>query len=105
MNKLQERLYHAPSIDLPYCPFCGRPATNRHHIVPRSQGGHDGATVTVCGMGNASGCHKKLHEHRLHMRYEGQWEYIETEQPTKYETALALEGWRVLPVHEFGEWI
>lgn len=98
MNLLQEALMDAPSIEAIYCPFCGKPATNRHHIVPRSQGGHDGPTVTVCGMGNASGCHGKLHAHRLHLRWQGnRWEYLETDEPTKYQNALMMEGWKKLP--------
>ena len=96
MNELQKPLYNAPSISTPWCPFCGKPATNRHHIVPRSQGGGDGATVNVCGMGNASGCHGRLHDHTLHMRYEGRWQYLETDEPTKYQDALKMDGWRDL---------
>lgn len=69
MNELQRALFGAPSFHAERCPFCGRPATNRHHIVPRSQGGTDGATIDVCGAGNASGCHGKLHAHTLHLRY------------------------------------
>ena len=96
MNELQKVLFNAPSIETEYCPFCGKPATNRHHIVPRSQGGSKGATVTVCGMGNASGCHGLIHAHRLHMRFiEGRWEYLKTE-PMKYEKALEMEGWKPL---------
>lgn len=94
MNELQRAMMDAPSIDTPYCPFCGRSAQNRHHIIPRSQGGHDGPTVTVCGIGNASGCHGKLHGHTLHLRFTDRWEYLETEQPTKYQDALSMEGWR-----------
>lgn len=93
MNLLDAELMGKPSIELPWCPFCGRPATNRHHIVYRSRGGKDGPTVTVCGTGN-SGCHGKFHEHRLHLRYRDGWEYLETEGPTKYQTALEMEGWR-----------
>lgn len=96
MNELQKALFNAPSIETRLCPFCGRPATNRHHIVPRSQGGHDGATITVCGMGNASGCHGKLHSLRLHLRWVGHWEFLETKEPTKYQTALTMEGWQKL---------
>lgn len=96
MNELQKALCSAPSIRTPYCVFCGRSATNQHHVVPRSQGGTDGATISVCGMGNASGCHGKLHSHTLHVRYTDAWEYLETPQPTKYQDALAMEGWRRL---------
>lgn len=89
-------MLYAPSIDLPYCPFCGKPAQNRHHVIPRSHGGTKGATITVCGFGNASGCHGKLHSHLLHVRYTDRWEYLETEKPTKYQKALEMEGWREL---------
>lgn len=93
MNALDEALMEGPSIERPWCAFCGRRATQRHHIVPRSRGGKDGPTVTVCGFGNSSGCHGKLHDHRLHLRWVGRWEYLETERPTKYQDALDMEGW------------
>ena len=96
MYEYEKPLMDKPSIELPWCPFCGKPATNRHHIVYRSHGGKDGPTVTVCGFGNASGCHGKLHSHRLHMRYTDRWEYLETKEPTKEQIAQQMEGWRPL---------
>jgi len=96
MNELDRAMMGAPSIESPYCPFCGRPATNRHHVVLRSQGGGDGPTVTVCGFGNASGCHGKFHRRLLHLRYRDGWEFLETSEPTKYQVALDMEGWRKL---------
>ena len=102
MNELQKALFDAPSIATSLCPFCGKRATNRHHIIPRSQGGHNGPTVDVCGMGNASGCHGKLHNHTLHLRYKGGWEFLETDEPTKYQDALAMDGWhKVFTFDEF----
>ena len=99
MDELMRPLMSAPSIELPWCPFCGKPATNRHHIVPRSQGGKNGATVTVCGMGNASGCHGLFHSRMLHLRYtDGRWQYLKTEEPKKYQTALSMDGWEDLRV-------
>ena len=96
MNLLDQALMGKPSIECIWCPFCGRPATNRHHIVYKSRGGKDGPTIAVCGMGNASGCHGKLHQHLLHLRYTDRWEYLETDEPTKYQDALEMEGWRPL---------
>ena len=93
MDNLERALMDAPSIESECCPFCGRLATNRHHIVARSRGGSKGPTVTVCGMGNASGCHGLLHAHMLHLRYEDGWYYLRTEVPTKYQAALDMEGW------------
>ena len=96
MNELEKALYSAPSIHSDRCVFCGRPATNQHHVVFRSQGGKDGATISVCGMGNASGCHGLLHQRKLHVRYEGVWQYLRTKEPTKYQDALSMDGWRCL---------
>ena len=97
MNLLEKALMEAPSINAPYCVFCGRRATNNHHVVFRSQGGKDGPTLSVCGLGNASGCHGLLHQRKLHVRYvNNEWQYLETKEPTKYQTALSMEGWRSL---------
>ena len=60
-------------------------------------------------------CHGKVHHRLLHFRWVkaapygseqermanpakigGHWEYLETEEPTKYQEALALDGWRPL---------
>lgn len=96
MNELERALLSAPSIHTETCVFCGRRATNQHHVVFRSQGGGEGPTVSVCGMGNASGCHGLLHRRMLHLRYEGGWQFLRTGEPTKYQDALAMEGWRDL---------
>lgn len=96
MNELDKELMCAPSINSMWCPFCGRIATQKHHIVHRSRGGTNGPTVNVCGLGNASGCHGKLHQHRLHLRYTDEWEFLETEEPTKYQDALDMDGWQRL---------
>ena len=101
MDKLQEALMDKPSIGGRLCPFCGRIAQNRHHIVFRSQGGGNGPTINVCGVGNASGCHGLLHQHRIHLRWndDGYWEWKGTREPTKYSEALKLDGWE--RVHEY----
>lgn len=91
---------HAPSLIRTHCPFCGRPATNNHHIVPRSQGGTDGPLISVCGLGNTCGCHGLLHQHKLHLRYDFDaevWEFIFTYKSTKYDTALKMSGWQPVP--------
>lgn len=88
----------APSIEGEWCCVCGGYATNRHHVFPKGMGGsrEEGPTVTVCGFGNAGGCHGRLHDHTLHLRYrDGQWEWLATRSPVKYATALEMDGWRV----------
>lgn len=96
MDRLQADLMGRPSIETELCPFCGRPAQNRHHIVFRSQGGEHGPTVTVCGLGNTSGCHGMLHSRMLHLRWRDGWEWLRTERPTKYQEALEMDGWKRL---------
>lgn len=106
------------SVTLPCCAVCGRTwPLNQHHIVRRGAGNlyRDGRplpkpTITLCGSGNASGCHGLAHQNRLHFRWvrpverfnrptpqgAGHWECILLDEPTKYAEALKLDGWRPL---------
>lgn len=99
MNEYEKALMDKPSIETPYCALCGRHVQSRHHIVPRSHGGEKGPTITVCGYGNEHGCHGLLHSHMLHLRWDGEWEYLLTLEPTKYDEALQMSGWRPLPAY------
>ena len=80
-------------------------------------------TITLCGIGNnlhdANGrtfCHGLVHHRRLHFRWRrgseyytidsvdsasvrpnGRWEYLITDEPTKYSAALQMDGWQPLP--------
>ena len=109
-----------PSIDSEahVCCVCGKPATNEHHVVRRGAGTRVGngrearkPTVRLCGDGNASGCHGLAHDGKLHFRWAeavcadgssgyvttgGHWEYLLTDEPTKYQAALGMDGWRPL---------
>ena len=96
MNLYQRQMMNAPSIFSEYCVFCGKPKQSQHHIIPRSQGGSKGPTVSVCGFGNESGCHGLLHAHRLHLRYVNGWQYLLTDEPMKYDSVLDMDGWRNL---------
>lgn len=72
------------------CAVCGKPACNSHHQPPRSSGSSLfgwwrgepiellPALVSVCGMGNAAGCHAHLHSGRY--RLEWRWDCIEHAQ-------------------------
>lgn len=102
MPMMYRPLMDCPSIRDERCVWCGATwPLNQHHLVYRSQGElyRDGRklekpTVTLCGSGNASGCHGKAHQRRLHFKYEdGLWG-LETAEPTKYEKALDMDGWR-----------
>lgn len=77
-------------------------------------------TIVLCGSGNASGCHGLAHQNRLHFRWVrdpwpdvtrpgragrdydvtlargGHWEYVVLPEPTKYQDALGMDGWRPL---------
>lgn len=118
VSELMKPMMGRPNIDNAegLCCWCGRPASDKHHIVKRSAGklvknGREvpKPTVRLCGMGNASGCHGKAHAGRLHFRWvdfdpdvfregvfvgRGHWEALETSEPCKYQEALSMEGWR-----------
>ncbi len=102
MNELQRGLMGRPDVKAVdgCCPFCGRPATNRHHVVPRSQGGARGPVAEVCGFGNASGCHGLLHSRRLHLDWRGGWVFLVTPGPTKDQIAMEMDGWEPVPGQE-----
>lgn len=104
-------LMDAPSVRLDRCAVCGAPGPlEQHHVVRRSQGQlvRDGKalpkpTVTLCGMGSNLGdghrlwCHGMAHHHLLHLRYtERGWEWLRTREPTRYDVALTMGGWRRL---------
>ena len=118
LSELLKPMMGKPNIDNAegvWC-WCGKPATDKHHIVKRSAGklvvgGHEvkKPTVRLCGMGNTSGCHGKAHAGLLHFRWRepgqdffkgnnapgsGHWEGLETSEPMKYQKALEQEGWR-----------
>ena len=96
MNRYQERLMDKPSIRTPRCAFCGRKAGSNHHIVPRSQGGTKGPTVTVCGTDNITGCHGLLHHHMLYLDWDeasGWWKFIKLDRPVRMDEAMSLQGW------------
>lgn len=99
-----------PSVKAPFCVACGTGRDlDQHHVVPRSAGrAYDDAgrelskpTLTLCGPGNAGGCHGLAHSHRLHFRWaesvvfagSGRWEMLVTEEPCDYLTALSTGGW------------
>lgn len=123
VNELYLPLMGKPNIDNAngVCCICGRPASDRHHIVKRSAGKWvvDGRevkkpTVRLCGSGNASGCHGMAHKGLIHFRWakpernytkdgwqglpfgSGHWEYLITSEPVKYQEALEMDGWRKL---------
>lgn len=97
-------LMESESVKLPYCAVCGSHGhLEQHHMVPRSAGNlyRDGVrlekpTITLCGMGNTSGCHGLAHAHRLHFRYAGRLEYLITDKPVKRYKALEMDGWKAI---------
>lgn len=96
MNKHDADCMKGYSIGTDRCVFCGRPTTNRHHVVFRSQGGEKGPTFAVCGNGNTSGCHGLLHHRNLHVRFnveQDTWEFKKTGYPVKDEVADLLPNW------------
>lgn len=101
MPELWRPLMGAESVELDRCAVCGRAwPLNRHHVVPRSKGelwvgGRrlPKPTVTLCGNGNASGCHGLAHSGRLHFRcMGGRLQFLLCPRPMRYEDALRVEG-------------
>lgn len=112
------------TVRFDHCPVCGRNhPLEQHHPVKRSAGEliENGRklkkpTITLCGFGNnlrdADGryyCHGLAHANMLHFRWiatdhmdrrtgliiaGGHWEYLLCDEPTKYQTALEMDGWR-----------
>lgn len=118
LPQLYRPLMDGCSVETPYCCVCGATyPLNRHHVVKRSAGKiyRQGVevpkpTLMLCGSGNTSGCHGKAHHNMLHFRWVpsnqpvsgffnvtvkgGHWEYLETEEPVKYQKALDMDGWK-----------
>ena len=110
----QRRIFAAPSVRRDYCVVCGRPAQNDHHVIPNCRKATrehpESPTLSLCGMGNASGCHGEAHSHRLHFRavpievefggeivtrYE--WQYLRTEYGVDELTAQGIaDGWKAV---------
>lgn len=111
-------LMNGVTIESDRCVVCGRSPVQMHHVVKRSAGNMYRGGVRIprpklplCGLGNASGCHGLAHQNRLHFRWvrpretfnrptpqgSGHWEYLVTDEPTRYERALEMGGWRPLP--------
>lgn len=91
MNLLLAEMMDKPDALSDRCTMPGCGSTYRlekHHVVFRSQGGHNGPRRTLC-----FGHHELCRLHVLHLRFRYGWEYLITQDPTKYETALDMDGW------------
>lgn len=109
MNEFERLLLDRPSMVQSRCAVCGRPAANRHHVVMKGAGGLPSRVerriplLSLCGMGNADGCHGLAHHRQLHFRYRDGWEWLYTPEPVPYQRALSMGGWRRCLTD--GEWI
>ena len=97
MNELQRQwLAGKPDLIRPWCVVCGHRATNHHHVIPKAMGGtrHESEIplLSLCGMGNASGCHGLAHSGQLHFRWTGRWQFW-LGGPCSYQDALCSDGW------------
>ena len=84
-----------------FCVWCGKAATDKHHVVYRSHGGIDDVTVTLCPY-----CHGMAHSHLLHfmegdilaqsqrgMFRPGVIYALKTAVSTKVDKAVGMRGW------------
>lgn len=86
--------------------------------------------LPLCGLGNSTGCHGLAHHNMLHFRWVeeygngnkfcdytrldswvkgaadkgGHWEYLITDEPTKYQDALKMDGWMYLPSFGYNDY-
>lgn len=108
-NAQRDHLLGKPSIETEYCPFCGRSlyedgvfVGNRHHLIQKGMGGTKLEklipTITVCGMGNASGCHGKLHQHLLETDWDDDADWYIYRYPKSIDS-----GWK--PLRKEEPWI
>ena len=97
LNNLNAHLLDKPSLVSDYCCVCGKPATNRHHVIIKGMGGTAFKkripTVPLCGIGNTSGCHGLAHSGRLFFDYKQWWLYCLMDEPTDYQDALENGEW------------
>ena len=97
IDKTNETLLDKPSIVQRCCCVCGKQAQNQHHVIAKGMGGTRLAkripTLSLCGMGNTSGCHGKAHSSMLHFDYRDGWYFILLDEPTKRIDALGMDGW------------
>lgn len=77
LNRQREKLLGKPSLKSDECAVCGGRATNQHHVIPRGAGGTGSKelealipTVSLCGMGNVTGCHGAVHKGRIEFDYD-----------------------------------
>ena len=92
MNALQRAMMDAPSLLSDRCVICGKPYPEGHHIIPRSQGGHKGPQVSLCGPVGAKSCHDDAHAKRLHFTWDGESWHYRIGEPTKLE-AISDDEW------------
>lgn len=110
LNELLIPLLDLPTVKTDHCIVCGRRfPLEQHHPIRRGAGkayDENGKeipkpTITLCGFGNTLKgpdgylCHGMTHHHLLHFKeMNGKWAFLITEEPTRYESAINMEGWR-----------
>ena len=100
LNETNKHLIGKPSLKSDYCVVCGARATNQHHVIQKGMGGSKAKipTVSLCGMGNTSGCHKLAHEGKLHFYwFDEEYELIARPDDGEAVTVCKHEehGWKM----------
>lgn len=97
MNLYLAALLDKPSMLPDHCviPGCTAPANNAHHVIPGRRKDPRNPRLRLCGSGT-TGHHGEAHMRRLHFRWRDGWQYLLTDEPTKYDAALEMTSWMPL---------
>lgn len=82
----KRRMAFRPDLISDTCAICGKPATDKHHVIGRNKLVEQrelriSPLISVCGMGAVAGCHGLIHDRMLRIRWnrgQGQFEYEKT---------------------------
>ena len=78
-NSYKDNLLDKPSLIRDECVICGRPATDKHHVIQKGMGGVSKQTEKrIPLLALCRSCHNEVHQKRLHINWRNGWLYLRT---------------------------